>query len=441
MGRLRALYADPGRVAGRARTRSGLLTRQRVRNYSLILCIGGVLALGTSTWVKILDPSVHGVLLPDFLAHWTGGRLLLHGSVSDLYDAADQQTLQREVGLPAGDLAWFVSPPVVAALFLPFALLPYVGACAVWTVLSLTLLWAALRRAAIFAPALLARERRLVVLAVLGSYPVFELLGGGQDSSLSLLVWVVGIACVLKGREVAAGLVFSVGLIKPQLVVVVPLLFLVQRRFKGFMAFCLGAGVLAMSCLAVAGRDGLMAWLAVLNSPLYTEQVTVGQSWKMVGLPSLVASLSSPAGPEIASALALSAAVGLVVLFVLGVRQRSRDSLTCWVAALATTVAASPHLVVYDAVLLIPVALFALEHIDGGSVAPLLVLTSCCAWLMPLSHVGLAGHGVISILSGAPWVAVPVTLLWWRVLAHKPSGPSWEATPVRGSSVQVRPAD
>jgi hypothetical protein len=83
--------------------------------------------------------------------------------------------------------------------------------------------------------------------------------------------------------------------------------------------------------------------------------------------------------------------------------------------ALATTVAASPHLVLYDAVLFIPVVLLLLDNTDTTRRARMpAALAFVLAWLAPALH-AVAGRsdGLLGQLD-APWVAVPIALLWWR---------------------------
>lgn len=397
--------------------RARVITRERVRNYSLIFLMGSVIALSTSTVAALVLSGAQRLPLPDFLAHWTGGKILADGLVSKLYDPAVQQTLQTSIGSPPNVLAWFVSPPFVAAVYIPFALLPYLAACAVWTGASLAMLGLALARLQVFAPQLWARERLLVVLAVLASYPVFELVGSGQDSALVLLVWCVGVGLSVRGRQVPAGLVFALGLVKPQLVVLVPVVFVLARQFRGLAAFLGGGVFFGAASVAVAGKAGVVSWIGTLTGGLYTDQVTVGQSWKMVSLPGLLSAVLSPAGHGIAWGAAAIATVAPVMYFILrGYRADPSAKPWIWTACSATTVVASPHLLVYDAVLLVPAALFCLEHLPTRGLQRLLTLAFCAAWLMPLAKTVAPHFGELGVVAAAPWVALPVVGLWWHVV-------------------------
>jgi hypothetical protein len=179
------------KASGRPSTLPGrLLTRERVRNYSAIFAFGSLLALTGSIALRLADPGRYGVPLPDYLAHWTAGRMLLDGMGPSLYRPSAQLEIQARLAGTQGHLAWFVSPPFVAGLYAPLAALPYAASALAWTALSAGTLIACIRRLGAFCAGLWESERRLVILAVVASYPVFELLAGGQDSALSLAVWI-----------------------------------------------------------------------------------------------------------------------------------------------------------------------------------------------------------------------------------------------------------
>lgn len=404
------------RTSGRRSTLPGrLLTRERVRNYSAIFAFGSLLALTGSIALRLADPGRYGVPLPDYLAHWTAGRMLLDGMGPSLYSPNAQLEIQGGLAGTQGHLAWFVSPPFVAGLYAPLAVLPYAASALAWTAISAGTLIACIRRLGAFGAGLWTSERRLVILAVVASYPVFELLGGGQDSALSLAVWMAGMHLASRQRDIAAGAVFALGLIKPQLVVLVPVVFLVQRRWRALLSFAATAAVITLGGVALVGWHGIRGWLDAIGSPLYQDQVTVGQSWKMASLPALATALGSPLGTDLASGLGYVVAAAMGLGFALWAIRSGRGSSALLPVALATTVAASPHLVLYDAVLFIPVVLLLLDNPGTTRRARMpAALAFLLAWLAPALH-AVAGRsdGLLGQLD-APWVAMPMALLWWR---------------------------
>jgi hypothetical protein len=392
-----------------------VLTRERVRNYSGILIAGALMAFALSMVARLRSPADFGAWLPDFLAHWTGGRALLEGLADQLYEPGVQQMVQDSAVGPGTDLSWFVSPPFVAVLYVPFGLMPYTMAAVMWTFGSGGLLLWGLRRLGTFGPRIWRSNKKLVLLATLASYPVFELFAAGQDSALMLAIWIGGAGLAIRSREAAAGLVFSLGLIKPQLVWVVPLLFVLQRRFTALAGFAAGGALVGIVSVAVAGVHGVRGWLALLVSPLYLEQISGAQDWKMGSVSALAKALATAGGVPFSSAVGYAAGLFIVAAFMAWTVRRSPDPQHLWAAALITSVAASPHLFLYDALLLTPAAIFALDRARVLA-RPWVATAFVLSWMMPSLH-RLAEHSVwpMTLLS-APWFGVTVGALWLIVL-------------------------
>lgn len=230
--------------------------------------------------------------------------------------------------------------------------------------LSVAMLLTALKLARPLAPNLTMARWRMVVLVCFASQPVLELLGGGQDSAFHLLVWVAGTRLVLAHRDVSAGVVFALGLGKPQLFFLVPVVLVLQRRFRSLAAWVSTAGVLAVISVAMVGVDGVQEWLMLPFRDAYRDAVQVGQSWKMEGLPSLVTSLMPPGLAREAGVVSLLASVVILALFIDACRRwpASHGDVGMWAFAAVTTVLVSPHVVVYDLVLLLPAVLYLLER-------------------------------------------------------------------------------
>ena len=244
------------------------------------------------------------------------------------------------------------------------------------------------------------------------SQPVLELVGGGQDSALLLLIWVAGLRLLDAGRDPAAGAVLALGLMKPQLFVLVPLVLLVQRRWSALVAWAVAAlGVVALS-LAAAGPQGIVDWLDALASDRYHQVVQVGQSWMMHGIPSALVSLVPPASGSAAQILGLALGAALVVAMLLAVRRaRTAPVGAVWALVALTAVLVTPHVLSYDLVLLIPAVL----HLARGggtrttrlSLLALFLLT----WTAWPRH--LLGQAVPWLgWAGVSWAAVPLLLLW-----------------------------
>lgn len=401
-----------------------LITPDRLRVYPVLLIIAGAIGLLAGSLARILDPGTHGSFLPDYLAHWTGGRLLLDGA-GNLYDPAVQAEAQRRALGSDVPLAWFVSLPVVAALYAPLALIPYNISGLLWFVLNSVLLGWCLLSLRFLAPRLMQHRRKAVLLCALAAPPTFEVLGSGQDSAFVLAVWLIGIRLFASGFPGWAGAVLGLGFFKPQLVLVVPLVLLATRSYKALTAFTAMVTAVAAASVAIVGVEGIRQWSAALASPLYMTEVQEGQAWKMTGLPSLLQSLL-PAewGQAVAPVLTLvSLPIGAAVLLTVMVRQgKSADATAVLIATLATSLTFSPHLVTYDAVLFIPVVVFLLDRRPGSGLRVAVVLAFVLMWLVAPLHLVAGSVPWLSALD-APWSALPLAIIWVASLRAVQSSP------------------
>ncbi|WP_426996545.1 glycosyltransferase family 87 protein [Pseudarthrobacter sp. N5] len=396
-----------------------LITKERLRNYPLIFVVLGALGVASSSVSRIVDPTVQGPFLPDYLAHWTGGGLILSGGHGQLYDPAVQHAYQESAIGTTTKLSWFVSPPLVAVLYVPLSLMNYNLSATCWLILTLAmLLWCILSLKSI-APKIMLMKRRTAVLGLLASVPAFELLGGGQDSAFILAVWILGMHFLATRHPLAAGAIFGLGFMKPQHVFLVPFLLLLTRSWKALGAFCAVVVALSAASVGLVGIEGMKEWAAALTSPMYSEQVQLGQAWKMVSLPALIVALIPPdwaawLSPNLAWA---SLTLGLGVLLLRLRTLRAPVGVQgFWVCALATTVVFSPHLAVYDAVLMFPVVLYLLEKRSSPRIRVAVVAAFGLMWIAPVLHVGAAMLGGPFTIIDAPYSAIPLTVLWAETL-------------------------
>jgi hypothetical protein len=397
-----------------------LITVDRLRNYSIIFIIAGALGVVTSSVLRIIDPTIQGAFLPDYLAHWTGGGLLFSSDHGDLYDPVTQHKFQERAIGATTKLSWFVSPPIVAALYAPLSLMEYYPSGIVWFVLSSSMLVWCILSLKTLAPNLMLRKRTLIILAVLASPPVFELLGGGQDSVFILAIWLIGIRLLTARHAILAGAILGLGFGKPQLVLLVPIMLLATRNYRALGAFAAVFTALLGVSAGLVGVEGLHQWVATLTSPLYMDQVQQGQAWKMVSLPSFVLALFPPDwGSWLATNLTWSSlpiGVGILLLRMRRLRNLPVDTQAVWVSTLATTAAFSPHLAVYDALLLIPIVLYLLERRSSPFVRVSAVAAFGLMWLAPILHVAAGSVPWPLAIIDAPWSAVPLAAIWFESL-------------------------
>ncbi|NJN66480.1 MAG: DUF2029 domain-containing protein [Chloroflexaceae bacterium] len=185
----------------------------------------------------------------DFSSYYAGWSIVRDGQGNRLYDLDLQAHYQRQIleegGFQGGVLP-YLNPPYVALPFVPLTWLPRPVAFLVWTGGQVALLAWLLRLLHTFARSWSRDERWLMLSSVVAFPPLFVtgLLG---TFSLLILVCVVQWYLALKNhREVRAGLWFTLGTVKPQLLLMPGVMLLGARRWR-----TLGAALLAGSVLVV----------------------------------------------------------------------------------------------------------------------------------------------------------------------------------------------
>ncbi|GIW04545.1 MAG: hypothetical protein KatS3mg059_1165 [Thermomicrobiales bacterium] len=239
---------------------AGLWRPQRVLLYAAALCLVTLIPYAAA----VVSDVAHGAFpvgnsgAPvggDLPSHLLGGRLFLHGDLHRLYDL-DYQRQFWQAWLPTADFNPYVSPPFMTAVYAPLAALPYALALAIWTAISVTSLVLSIRLLWPLLPDLHRFGQRTLLGHLLVAPPVLYVLFGGQDSAVSLLLLTGGLRLLLGGQEIAAGALLGLGVYKPQLFVVIPLLFLVQRRWRALGGWGAVAGGLTLISMVMVGSQG-----------------------------------------------------------------------------------------------------------------------------------------------------------------------------------------
>src|SRR5207248_2959478 len=181
-----------------------------------------------------------------------------------------------------------------ALLFVPFAMVSYVTAYVLWTIVNLFLLCGS----AVLLWPYLANLRRLspavAVLLIFSSFPVFVSILQGQDSILLLAIFAASFVALKRNRAEIAGLLLALGTFKFQVVIPVMAIFLLQRRWKLATGFLVGvAGLVGMSATVVGWRT-MLAYPRLLH---HIEHGLVGVTPRvMPNIRGLVASLPGGSG-------------------------------------------------------------------------------------------------------------------------------------------------
>jgi hypothetical protein len=303
--------------------------------------LGWLLSLARGGWTQ--DATGHR-LGADHVEYYVVGKLVREGQAGKVYDLDTMKDRQAEVGGPdwPGVLV-FRYPPFYALVFAPTSGLPYELSWGIWTVLGL---------AALLATGWLLDEAGWTWLGwSLCFYPVFAAVSFGQNSLLSLGI-LAGTLFLLRRQQIlAAGLVAGLLLYKPQLLVGVGLLWLleVRQRWPALLGLAITGLVLgALGWLLIP--DACQQFLATLGQnvtaqdrkALPNNQST--QGFWMLLLPGL---------DRLAQGLSLACSLAtLVGLFWISRRVEGEPR---FAFAVAGTLLLSPYMMIYDwSILILP---------------------------------------------------------------------------------------
>lgn len=339
----------------------------------------------------------------DYLQFFAAGRTLARGESPRLYDMAYQSALEQEIiGSGLTSYHAFITPPFLAALFVPLAALPYGWSFIVWSLLGLLCLWFSLRLLSVDAPG-------RACLWSLTFFPVFAVISFGQNALLSLLFLGATYRLWRDQRPFAAGLLCSLTLYKPQLCLGVAVLWLLawRRDWRALAGLGVGGAVLVGLCFGLL-PEASQAYLEFARTvlpdlpnwqqfPLWHLH-TVRGFWRLL----------LPAWPRVGDVLTLLAAVlGLWAFIRWECRFRESPRLM-FGAAIALTLWLTPHAMIYDWALWLIPALFLWEALPQYRDRWRALFA--CMWLVAL----LSGPLTVAQLRALPFavqLSIPVLAL------------------------------
>ena len=332
-------------------TAQSWLTSRRLRVHGLILALCLWL---TYAWILsspgLLDRN-HIVKGADFLHFYTLGWLAREHRGAQLYDMPAQTDLIQQ-SLPQLGPIRFVPlyGPQVSLFFVPFSKLPYPWALGGWLLLN-----AAIYALCCYAfwrtcPSLQSQGMLVFILAL--GYPAFfHLIAWGQSSGLALACFTGAYLAMRSQRPFLAGLAFGCLIFKPQL----GLATAVVMVGSGEWMVAFGALLSALAQLSVGWiyygtpimRDYFHQLAQVRN--LFSQLEP--RPYQMHSLRSLWATLIP--SQQLAFPLYIASAIAVLAMALYCWRRRAPLALR-FSALLIATVLVSPHLTVYDLVILAP---------------------------------------------------------------------------------------
>ena len=375
------------------------LRRLRAQGFVLLLVIWSVFAWNYSVpGVRDRDGQIKGT---DFIHFYTLGMIAREHRGDALYNIAAQQAIAARRIPQAARVRYLpLYPPQVSLLFAPLAGLPYSTALLLWSLGSLAtygLCCAAIVR---LYPAL--QTESLTVAVCAAAYPAFwHLIAWGQTSALALACFVAAYFALRADRRFLAGLALGCLIYKPQLGLAAALVCLLSGEWTLIGGALVSAAIQLAAAWGFYGHGSLLDWMhAILQVPGQMSWLEprpfqthcLRTFWSML-LP----------WPRLSGAMYGISAAWMTIAAVKCWRSRAALELR-FSALLLATVLLSPHLTVYDLVVLAPALLLLGQHAAGsanGLLRWLLYLTYALPLIGPLArwtHVQLSVIAMVGLL-------------------------------------------
>ncbi len=313
-----------------------------------------------------LDVAWHnmfGNLGIDFGSFWSAGYIANHYGYARVYDLQLMQQVQKPL-VPLTNNPAFVfhaiPTPYLAIFIAPFqllALLPPIAALWLWMLLNLSVLLWYLN---FFLKRTEATGRGRLVLLVLISVPVFTTLFIGQVNVWLMICAGEFLRAMTSSKRFRAGLWLGGLLLKPQtLIILVPVL-LLQRSWRTIAGAALSGALLMGVSVVLAGMTGTLQlirlWLGYAGG-LPTNDVQLMMNWRMVG--NLIA---PPTGTVIGIGGAVISFLAALYLWTKPLHPGSAQYRVAMAGTLAATGAVAWHSHVHMAMIMVPILLLLLAR-------------------------------------------------------------------------------
>lgn len=285
----------------------------------------------------------------DFLHFYTLGTLALERRGVDLYDMNAQAALAvQRVPEAAGIRYLPLYPPHVSLIFAPLALLPYGAALALWWGYSTLVYGICCLSVWRACPHLL--EYRSLVPILAAAFPAFfHLIAWGQTSALALACFTVMFFLLRDHRHFLTGLVLGCLIFKPQLGLAAAIVFIAIGAWRVVAGATLSAAVQLSAGVVYYGAEPLERWIAMLRQIRSLMPLLEPRPYQTHCLRTFWAMLI----PQPNVSFGLYVLTAMVVLAMTISCWKSRAPLALrYSTLLVTAVLVSPHLTVYDLIIL-----------------------------------------------------------------------------------------
>jgi alpha-1,2-mannosyltransferase len=364
---------------------AGWLTPRRLRAHGLLV---GLVLWSVYLWT-LTTPGLrdrNGNLKgTDFLHFYTLGLIAREHRGPELYDMKVQAELAAaHVPQAAGIQYLPLYPPQTSILFAPLAHLSYLHALAVWWIVCAILYFLCCYWTWRTCPNL--RTHPVTVAILSAAFPAFfHLFAWGQTSALALACFTGAYLSLRRKREFVAGIALGCLAFKPQLAFAAAVIFIAAGAGKVVLGAALSGLAQFLAGVLYYGSQVFHEWLWMLDnlrSALPFLEPKIYQTHSLRTFWSMLVPI-----PGLAFVLYVVSATLLLGITILLWRRPSTPLRVRFSLLLFATVLVSPHLTVYDLVILAPALLLLADWLIGsrshgtGNLAAALY----CVYMLPLA--------------------------------------------------------
>lgn len=326
----------------------------------------------------------HRALGTDFITFWTASKLVLQDKAAEVYNVQGMidLCLQQLPGLE-GNHFWLY-PPTFLLLVTPLALLPYLLALLLFTLLGLGLGGLILRRWP---------DSKLHLLLFLAAPATLLNVLQGQNGFFTTALWMLGLGLMTK-RPFWSGMVLGLLVYKPHFAVIAPLVFLLRRDRQGLAGLTVSAGSFLLISTLIFGNGIWPLFISTSTTASHMLSTGIILPWEKMG--SLFVSMRLLEVP-VTGAVAVHIVGAGVTLFLLARLWLTKAPTDVkYAATLISTLLVTPHQFDYDLVLLLGAIAFWVRG-AGSTLSDREKILLVLLWFAPLftpplakiTHLGL----------------------------------------------------
>lgn len=189
---------------------------------------------------------------PDFVMYLTAGYIIRNGEIKNLYEKNTQYTYQKKIVEPGklNGLLAFRAPPMIAYLFAPLTHLSYAYA---FKLMALTNILVILISTYLIYKNWSINKNLLMLLMAncIIFFPAWATISSGQITSFVLLFSILGLLQIKRGKNILGGIFLGFTFLKPQFIIIIPLISATLIKEKKAKKFLVGAVTTLVTLIAL----------------------------------------------------------------------------------------------------------------------------------------------------------------------------------------------